>query len=452
MKTEFSKTKYLGTVSKYGMLPEGSCVLVGFSGGADSSLLLTLLSETDGITVAAAHLNHGIRGEEALRDEYFCRRFCDENNITLYVKRADIPTEAVRLGIGLEEAARQARYSFFDEICREHGYDLIATAHNADDNLETVLFHLARGTGLDGLCGIPPVRGNIIRPLILYSKEEIIEGCKEYSIPFVSDSTNFDNAYTRNLIRNTVIPKLKLINPSLCDSISGSVELLSTDRDYLNSESSGYSFSDGRCALSVLPRPILSRVIISEMKKAGIQPERERISEIMMAIRSRSAHVALSVNGYSFVCDRDLLYFVSQKPNTEFCIPLAYGLNIIDGNSALLLYRDNDECSKDINKLKNIYKLSIQAELNSAKINDNAVIRSRRDGDIYRLNGMTRKVKKLIQSLKLPMLYTSRLPFIECDGEIIYIPHFPPCDSAKTIGENTAHIVFFSNYLHNQEQ
>ena len=154
MPSSFDKTKYLDTVSRYGMLKEGTSVLVGFSGGADSSLLLSLLSQTDGITVAAAHLNHGIRGEEALRDEYFCRRFCDENKITLYVKRVDVPKLAADGGLGIEEAARNARYEFFNDVCAEHGYDVIATAHNADDNLETVLFHLVRGTGLDGLCGI----------------------------------------------------------------------------------------------------------------------------------------------------------------------------------------------------------------------------------------------------------------------------------------------------------
>ena len=174
MASSFDKTKYLDTVSRYGMLKEGMSVLVGFSGGADSALLLSLLSQTDGITVAAAHLNHCIRGEEAIRDEYFCRRFCDENRITLYTKRVDVPKLAHESGLGIEEAARSARYEFFNDVCLEHGYDVIATAHNADDNLETVLLHLVRGTGLDGLCGIPPKRENIIRPLILYSKQDTV--------------------------------------------------------------------------------------------------------------------------------------------------------------------------------------------------------------------------------------------------------------------------------------
>ncbi len=443
MSSSFDKTKYLDTVSRYGMLKEGTSVLVGFSGGADSSLLLSLLSQTDGITVAAAHLNHGIRGEEALRDEYFCKRFCDENNITLYVKRADIPKIARESGLGIEEAARNARYEFFNEICNEHGYDVIATAHNADDNLETVLFHLVRGTGLDGLCGIPPVRDNIIRPLILYSKEEIYDGCRQLGVPFITDSTNTDIAYRRNYLRCEVIPKLKQLNPSLCECVTGTVELLTNDAQYLSSLAAEHSFDEGRQLLSALPDSILSRVLLSNMKKNGITVERARVSEMMMAMRSRSAHISLSLGGATFVCDRDVVYFEKEKKDCGFCFPLKMGLNVIDERSAIGIYPSDAASEKDIIKDKNIYKLSIQAEISSAKINDNTVIRSRKNGDLIRQGGQTRKVKKLIQSLKLPKTETDMLPFIESDGEIIYLPYFKPTDSAKPNGTDDLTVIYY---------
>ncbi len=444
MKSSFDKTKYLDTVSRYGMLKEGVSVLVGYSGGADSSLLLSLLSQTDGITVAAAHLNHCIRGEEAIRDEYFCRRFCDENNITLYTKRVDIPKLAAECGLGIEETARNARYDFFGEICKEHGYDLIATAHNADDNLETVLFHLVRGTGLEGLCGIPPIRDNVIRPLILYSKEEIYDGCREYAIPFITDSTNADSTYRRNYLRNEVIPKLKKLNPSLCDSVNGTIELLKKDSAYLSSMSDQFSIDNGRSSLSALPDPILSRVILSKMKEYGITAQKQHVDEMMMAIRSRSAHISVSLTGYTFVCDRDIVFFEKERERGEFCFPLKMGINIINEHSAIGIYTSDDELSKDKIKYKNIYKLSIQAEISSDRISSDAVIRSRRNGDTYRQGGLTKKVKKLIQSLKLPKSYTDSLPFIECGGEILYIPYFSPADSALPAGEDKFTVIFFS--------
>ena len=439
MAYSFDKTKYLDTVSRYGMLKEGVSVLVGFSGGADSALLLSLLSQTDGITVAAAHLNHCIRGEEAIRDEYFCRRFCDENRITLYTKRVDVPKLARESSLGIEEAARNARYEFFNEICREHGYDVIATAHNADDNLETVLLHLTRGTGIDGLCGIPPTRDNIIRPLILYSKQEVYDGCRQLGVPFITDSTNADTAYRRNFFRCEIIPKLKELNPALCDSTTGTIEILKSDASYLTSVAADYSLNDGRQALSVLHDAILSRVIINAMKDNGVAVEREHVYKVMTAIRSENAHISLSLSGGTLICDRDLVYFEKNKSEMSFNIPLKMGLNVINDESAIGIYSSGD----DINFDKNVYKLSIQGKINSAKINGNTVIRSRKDGDIIRQSGMTKKVKKLIQSLKLPKAETDILPFIETDGEIVYIPYFKPADSSLPNGINDLSVVYF---------
>lgn len=446
MASSFSKTKFNNAISRFSMLRDGAFVLVGFSGGADSTLLLSLLSQTDGITVAAAHINHGIRGEDAFNDEYFCRRFCKENNITLYVKRADVPSEAKRLGLGIEEAARKIRYEFFDEICREYGYDLIATAHNADDNLETVIFNLTRGAGIDGLSGIPPVRGNIIRPLILYSKDEVLNGCKELQIPYVTDSTNADNTYSRNLIRNTVIPQLKKINPSLCDTVNGMSALLKADCNYLKSLSDEHSFSDGRSKLRELDDSILSRIIISEMKSKDIVVERDHVNEIISAIRSDAPRSEISVNGATFLCDRELVYFTNSAENIGFCIPVSFGLNVIDDRSAFGLYQNSDQAEEDINKLKNIYKLSIQAKINSDKIFDNTILRNRKDGDKYRLNGMTKKVKKLIQSLKLPRQIADRIPFLVSGNEILYIPFFKPSDNCSQQNNDTFTAVYYTNY------
>ena len=201
-----------------GMLPDGAAVLIALSGGADSMALLhamRALAPAHGWRLAAAHLNHGLRGDEAERDEAFVQSWCARWNVPLHVKRADVAAEAAARGEGVEEAGRRIRYAFFEELCASHGYDRIATAHTASDNVETLLLHLARGSGVRGLGGIRPVLGRRIRPLLGVSREAIESYCRENDVPFVTDSTNFDTAYCRNLLRHEAVPALRRVNPRL---------------------------------------------------------------------------------------------------------------------------------------------------------------------------------------------------------------------------------------------
>ena len=198
------------TILDFNMDSMLSHVLVGFSGGADSTALLHYLlarSRVCGTRVSALHVNHGIRGECADRDEDFCRRVCADWGVPLTVIRADVPTLAKERGQGIEETARQVRYSaFYEAMQADPTVTSVATAHNADDNAETVLFHMARGCGIDGLCGIPPVTDQrVIRPLLACSRKEIIAYCKGNNIQYMEDETNQDTRYTRNHIRHTVM-------------------------------------------------------------------------------------------------------------------------------------------------------------------------------------------------------------------------------------------------------
>ena len=196
------------TVSRYKMIPKGSRVLVAVSGGADSMSLLNWLFENRGLYKAeifAAHFNHGLRGGESDRDERFVRDFCEEKGIPLETGGADVASYARENGLGTEEAARNLRYGFLEKTAEKLGCGLIATAHNSDDNAETVLFNLARGSGMKGICGIPPVRGNIIRPLLGTTRAEIEE------------------------IRHKVMPVLKEINPGFSASVLRMGTLLRED-------------------------------------------------------------------------------------------------------------------------------------------------------------------------------------------------------------------------------
>ncbi len=224
-------------VLKYGMLPVGARVLCAVSGGADSMCLLHWLNEereARSLELFAAHFEHGLRGEESLRDADFVREACEKLGIPLTVGSGDVAAYAGREHLGLEEAARNLRYRFLEETADRLHCDRIATAHNADDNAETVLMNLCRGSGTRGLSGIPPVRGRLIRPLLQTGREEIEAYLAERGIAHVEDSSNSSGAFTRNRIRQQVLPLLKQENPSLLEAVSRMTELLREDERCLN--------------------------------------------------------------------------------------------------------------------------------------------------------------------------------------------------------------------------
>jgi tRNA(Ile)-lysidine synthase len=194
------------------MLKPGSFVLCAVSGGADSMCLLDILRELSakrGFRLAVLHFNHKLRGKNADADEDFVRNYCERENIEAVFGTNDVAGYAKAEGIGTEEAAWALRYRFFEETARRLGADNVATAHNADDNAETVLMNLSRGSGLKGLCGIPPVRGIYIRPLLALSRAEIEDYLRARGLPHIVDETNFDPAFTRNRLRMNVIPELQ---------------------------------------------------------------------------------------------------------------------------------------------------------------------------------------------------------------------------------------------------
>ncbi len=228
------KIKAIRAIERHHMLHPGDTVLVALSGGADSMALLHVLyglKDEYNISIAAAHFNHGIRGEEAKRDENFCVEVCKAFGVQLFVGSADVPALAAKSGMGLEECGRQERYAFFERVAPNAK---IATAHTLSDCEETFLFNLARGASLKGLGSIPPVRGNIIRPLIYCSRADVENYCAENGIAFVTDSTNLSDEYTRNSIRHNIVPQLKKINPSFDTAFERCVKNLRDDEELLD--------------------------------------------------------------------------------------------------------------------------------------------------------------------------------------------------------------------------
>ena len=221
-----------------GMLCPGMKVLCAVSGGADSVFMTAVLKELEqelGISVYAAHFEHGIRGEESLRDRDFAASFCAEIGIPVKLGSGDVPAYARESALSVEEAARKLRYEFLEQARTETGCNVIATAHNMDDNAETVVFNLARGSGGRGLAGIPPVRGNIIRPVLCVSRKEIEAELAGIGTGYVTDSTNLTDDCTRNIIRHRVMPVLAEITEGAPAAVFRASCLVREDMEYLDS-------------------------------------------------------------------------------------------------------------------------------------------------------------------------------------------------------------------------
>ena len=220
------------------LLQRGDRVLCAVSGGADSLCMLMVLRRLSGLigcTVEAATFDHRIRPEGAA-DAAFVQRICAEWVIPCHAGSGDVPAAAGASGAGLEETARRLRYAFLESVADKIGAQRIAVAHNADDNAETVLLHLLRGSGLNGLGGIAPARGRIIRPLLALSRAEIEAYCADRGISYVTDATNADTSYTRNYLRHQVLPLLREKNPKLLTAFGRTAESLRRDNAFLESE------------------------------------------------------------------------------------------------------------------------------------------------------------------------------------------------------------------------
>ncbi len=397
-------SKFLHTIEKHGMLTPNSKVLVALSGGADSVLMLRLLCryrEDFGLNIRAAHLNHCLRGEESLRDESFVKSLCETLNVPLEIKRVDIHAECEKTGEGCEECGRRIRYEFFNTLV---GDGVIATAHNLDDRVETLIMNIIRGTTLNGLCSISPKRDNIIRPLIDISKKDICIYCEKMGYDFVTDSSNLTDIYRRNQIRHNILPYLFDTNPSFDKSAQRMFEALDTDNDYLLSLAQnelekckiGENIYSAEMLKNIHPA-ILNRVLILASKGAKAHPENLHI-DMIREILSQKGKINLPGNifvicdGKSLKFEKNSLIEIHEKDEiTE--IKATVGENRLFGKKIVLkqgsLGQDN-YCKKVHNMLS--YNL-----LDCDKIQGELFLRNRREGDKISLpkRKITKSLKKL---------------------------------------------------------
>lgn len=419
--------KVLHTIQCHQMLAPRDKVVIGLSGGADSMALAFFLKEyqkTFDLTLTAVHINHKLRGEEAERDAAFVAEWCLEQGIPCRVIEKDVAALAAKKGISTELAGREARYEAFHafgEDCK------IATAHTLSDAVETVLFRLARGASLDGVCGIPPVRGHIIRPLIDCARGEIEAYCAENHIPYVTDSTNFTNDYKRNLLRNEAVPVLKQINPALEAAVSRFVACARADASYLEKAAQGYYkqiLKDNQLdcsAYCALPEAMRSRVLCIFLEANGFTPEYKHIMAADRVARHGGKEQFAPDFGVKRFKNNLTVYNFSKKEPPRFEI-----MNkLVLSNEEFLNISENEKNSFDFCG-------------DYDKIKGSVLVRPRMAGDVIHLprRGCGKTLKKYLNEIGIPEEKRGAVPVLADEMGVIGLAGIT-CDSRVAPSDGT---------------
>lgn len=423
------ENRILKTIEKYGMIEPNDTVLVALSGGADSVCLAHFFlkyREKLKIKLVCAHIEHGIRGDESLRDFEFVKKWCENAGVDFKYIHINAPEEAAFCKMGVEEYSRKKRYEFFETIqC-----DKIATAHNKSDNIETVLFRTARGTSLNGACGIPAVRGKIIRPLIDLTSREIREYCEKNGIEYVTDSTNLSNDYSRNFIRNVVVENLKQINPEFENAFSNLIEDVKLEESFSNEYAENILkkalSEDKQLNKSVLKKEttfINRKVIVKYSSLFGIKLDRNHLLSVEKLIKISSK---ADINErYCFVSNGDFIRVVDKK--VRFSLP--------DCEQTVISY-------EEFVKNADYYKKQFDFFCDYDKINAKVFVRKRMDGDRIFLKDRkcSKTLKKLFNENKIPPEIRSAVPVL-CDGDLIIgVGNFAVSEYVK-ITQNTKNVL-----------
>lgn len=387
---------------RYQMLSAGDDVICAVSGGADSVALLFamyLLRDKLGITVSAAHFNHGLRSAESDRDEVFVRNFCRQYDITLHVAAGEVKSGKK----GLEAAAREARYAFLQTLP-----GMIATAHTANDNAETVLMHMVRGTGLRGLGGIAPVNGKLIRPMLEITRQEVIMFLEEYHLSYVTDSSNETDQFLRNRLRHYVMPVLEQENPQLAQNMSAMALRLRQDEIALweMAEQLPVRVNELRGASAA----VRSRALACFLESCGVpEPESEHIAMAEKLVFSDKPSARASFpGGITIQRNYDILEKVTQPMQLQ-TVALVCPSEV---ELSALGLRVTVKPAKDCQNTADSFAVVPQGAL---------YLRSRQAGDTMRLPGGTKELKKLFIDRKIPAASRKNIPVIADDAGVVAV-------------------------------
>ena len=413
-------------VKRYNMFDTEKSVTVALSGGADSvALLLALLELKDdlGIELSAAHLNHSLRGAESDGDEAFVKELCEKLNVPLVCETADVKREAEISGESVELAARRIRYAFLERVSD----GLIATAHTANDNLETVLYNMARGTGIHGLCGIPPVRGRIIRPLILSTRAEVEAYCAEKNCDFRTDSSNLTLVYARNKIRHNAVPTLIYVNSAAVENTARLCEFLRRDEQFLSKEADKAfleCYRDGGLDVELLLalHPSLQYRVVAMLAEKELSLILEHIHiEAVLSMRDKNiARQSIKGNCFAVLKNGVLKFEALYVPSDAFRVEVS-GFPFCYGNCSIELIS-----VENYKKMTNVNNLSIENAIDYDKICGRLYMRSRQSGDKIRLvgRGCTKTFKNLLNERGLLQSERDNLKVLSDDNGVLWLSGF----------------------------
>ena len=418
--------KLLSFVRRYDMIAPGDRVVCAVSGGADSIALLWAmycLKDKLQIDLAAAHFNHGLRGSESDRDEQFVRDFCRQYEIPFFSQKSNVVAGAK----GLEAAAREARYGYLRTLPGK-----IATAHTANDNAETVLMHLVRGTGLKGLGAIAPVKGQIIRPMLSVTRAEVLAFLEEYHIGYVNDSSNETDQFLRNRLRHRVMPLLEQENPRLAEDLSAMALSLREDEQELDMQTQSVSDVEQLRKMSSSRR---RRCLMAFLHRCNVpEPEREHIALLESLVFSQNPSARADLPGGVTVARNygklEVLPDNSTIGQTELLCP---GVTEVPQLGIRVICQEADDFNQD----KDCFTVQTQGQL---------VLRSRQQGDAIRLSGGRKSLKKLFIDRKAPASLRNQIPVIADEKGILGVYGFGP-NLDRTAKEKPAIQIRFETFI-----
>lgn len=411
----------------FSRIPEAGALVVGFSGGADSVCLAhSLLNYVNKDRLVLAHINHMLRGAEAERDEAFAREFSRQYGLRFALFREDVRRLAQERRLGLEECGRQVRYAFLASLAPGEG-DRILTAHNGDDNGETMVMNLCRGASLKGLSGIPGERGKILRPLLKVSREEIEKYCEENGLSYVVDSSNLSDDYTRNRLRHQVIPVLRELNPQWVRAVSRTARELGEVADYLSAQGKILLDSARReNASQILHRaplwaahPAVCKAALAEYaRERGCGEMESRHVELLLQVLREGG--AADLPGKRF-CEagQDWFWIHQRQEHKPFSVSISQEKTVLPNGKTLILEKKIGENWENHGKINN---LLFKSSLDYDTMKGAFTARTRREGDCFvpAGRGVTKSLKQLFQENQVPASLRGDAVLLLCGNEIAY--------------------------------
>ncbi len=436
--------KLTSSIQRRRLLVHGDKALIALSGGPDSVALLYslhFLKEQYALTLAAIHIHHGIRGKEADKDAEFSQKISEKYGIPFYLEKINVPEIAKREKISLELAGRQSRYSIFRNFLQKLNFCKVATGHHLDDQAETILMRIIRGSGSTGLAGIVPIRENIfIRPLLSISKTEILKMLKEEGLQYREDSSNLDSSFFRNKVRKDIMPRLFSCNPEINKRLEVLSEIISSESDFIRKEAHRLfpeinCSQSGKIAISIKKlagvHVALKRMVIREAAASISENLPFSITEEAINLLSSPGTKSISIKGASIIKTYDRLIFLKNSyehaDKLESILPLSDGLVLKNLNIKFNLTEFKTRPQK-------LEKGKMTACLDLDKAKPPFFVRKRKDGDRFRPFGMRgkKKLKDFFRDEKIPKNERDLIPLIvDSNDDIIWVVGLRLSDMVK---------------------